>query len=110
VTEKIRKHCDDLENTKQIIPVFSDYIPPLASAVIRDNIPRDFEYMLITTYLLKGIRAIKLQLGLNLDLKINDFNLGDRKNYVMLTQHRYLTKTSGKNPKIVPQPWIKEIT
>ena len=27
----------------------------------------------------------------------------------MLAPHRYLTKTSGKNPKIVPQPWIKEI-
>jgi hypothetical protein len=27
----------------------------------------------------------------------------------MLAPHRYLTKTTGKKPKIVPQPWIKEI-
>jgi hypothetical protein len=43
-------------------------------------------------------------------LKINDFNLGDRKNYAMLASHRYLMKTTGKKPKIVPQPWIKELT
>ena len=42
-------------------------------------------------------------------LKINDFNLGDRNNYVMLAPHRYLMKTIGKKPKIVPQLWIKEI-
>jgi hypothetical protein len=50
-----------------------------------------------------------LQLGLIPDLKINDFNLGDIKNYAMLTPHRYLTKTMGKKSKIVPHPWIKEI-
>jgi hypothetical protein len=27
----------------------------------------------------------------------------------MLTPHRYLTKMTGKKPKIVPQLWIKEI-
>jgi hypothetical protein len=27
----------------------------------------------------------------------------------MLAPHRYLTKRTGKNPKIVPQPWIKDI-
>jgi hypothetical protein len=27
----------------------------------------------------------------------------------MLAPHRYLMKMTGKKPKIVPQPWIKEI-
>jgi hypothetical protein len=37
------------------------------------------------------------------------FNLDDIKNYAMLAPHRYLMKMTGKKPKIVPQPWIKEI-
>jgi hypothetical protein len=109
VTEKRSKHCDDLANTKLIPLVLPNYIPPLVGAVSRDSIPRDFEYTLITAYLLKGIRAVGPQLGLILDLKISDFNLGDRKNYAMLAPHRYLTKKNGRKPNIVPQPWIKEI-
>jgi hypothetical protein len=27
----------------------------------------------------------------------------------MLTPNKYLTKMTGKNPNIVPQPWMKEI-
>jgi hypothetical protein len=65
--------------------------------------------MLITAYLLKGIHTVGLQLGLIPTLKISDFNLGDRKNYAMLTPHWYLTKMTWKKPKIVPQQWIKEI-
>jgi hypothetical protein len=72
--------------------------------------PRYFEYTLITAYLPKGIHAVGPQLGLIPDLKINDFNLGDRKNYALLAPHKYLTKTMGKKLKIVPQPWTKEIT
>jgi hypothetical protein len=87
-----------------------DYIPPLAGAVSHENVLRDFEYTIITAYLLKGIHTVGPKLELIHDLKINDFNLGDRKNYVLLALHRYLTKMIGKNPKIVPQPWIKEIT
>jgi hypothetical protein len=86
-----------------------DYIPPLAGVVSCDSIPCDFEYTLITAYLLNGIRAVGLQLGLIPTLKINDFNLGDRKNYALLAPHRYLTKMTGKKPNIVPQLWIKEI-
>jgi hypothetical protein len=82
-----------------------NYIPPLAGAVSRDSVPRDFEYTLITAYLPKGIRAV----GLIPALKINDFNLGDKKNYVMLAPHRYLAKTTRKKPKIVLLSWIKEI-
>jgi hypothetical protein len=98
-----------MANAKQIPSVLPDYIPPLAGAVSHDSVPRDFEYTLITAYLPKGICAVRLQLGLIPTLKISDFNLGDRKNYEMLAPHRYLTKTTRKKPKIVPQPWIKEI-
>jgi hypothetical protein len=49
-------------------------------------------------------------LGLIPALKINDFNLGDQKNYVMLALHRYLMNMTRKNPNIVPHPWIKDIT
>jgi len=82
-----------------------NYIPPLVGMVSRDSVPRDFDYTLITTYLPKGIHV----LGLIPALKISDFNLKYRKNYAMLAQHHYLTKMIGKNPKIVPQPWFKEI-
>jgi hypothetical protein len=108
-TEKIRKHRDDLADVKQILLVFPDYVPPLAGVVSCDSVPHDFECTLITTYLPKGIRAVRQQLGLIPMLNINDFNLGDQKNYAMLAPHRYLTKMTGKKPKIVPQSWIKEI-
>jgi hypothetical protein len=58
VTEKRRKHCDDLENAKQIPSVFPNYIPPLDGAVSCDSVPQDFEYTLITAYLPKGIHAV----------------------------------------------------
>jgi hypothetical protein len=90
-------------NAKLIPPILSDYILSLAVIVSHDSVPRYFEYTLITAYLLKGIRVVGPQLGLIPDLKINDFNLGDRKNYVLLASHKYLTKTMGKNSKRVPQ-------
>jgi hypothetical protein len=43
VTEKRRKHQDDLANAKQIPSVLPDYILPLAGPVSHDNVPRDFE-------------------------------------------------------------------
>jgi hypothetical protein len=108
-TEKRSKHHDDLANAKLIPSVLPDYIPPLAGTVSRDSIPRDFDYTLITAYLPKGIHTVGPQLGQILMLKISDFNLGDRKNYGMLAPHKYLTKTMGKKPKIVPQPWTMDI-
>jgi hypothetical protein len=87
---------------KQMPSVFPDYISPLTGVVNRDSVPSDFEYTLIIAYLPKGICVVGPQLGLILALKINDFNLGDRKNYEILTPHRYLMKTTGKKPKIVP--------
>jgi len=56
--EKRSKHHDDLVNTKQILSILPDYIPPLAGVVSHDNVPHDFEYTLIMTYLPKGIHAV----------------------------------------------------
>jgi hypothetical protein len=109
MTEQRSKHHGDMVNVKQILSILPDYILPLAGMVNRDNIPWDFEYTLITAYILKGIRIVGSQLGQIPLLKNNDFNLGDRKNYASLAPHRYLTKTTGKKPHLVSQPWIKEL-
>jgi hypothetical protein len=74
-TEKRSKHRDDLANAKQIPSILPDYIPPLAGAVNHDNIPWDFEYTLITAYILKGIRVVGTQLGQIPALKNNDLTL-----------------------------------
>jgi hypothetical protein len=42
-------------------------------------------------------------------LKISDFILGHHHNHEILALHRYLMKMNGKKPKIVSQPWIKEL-
>jgi hypothetical protein len=98
-----------LANTKLIPSILPDFILPLARAVSRDSVPRDFDYTLITVYLLKGIHAFGLQLGHIMTLKISDFNLGDRNNYGMLAPHKYLTKKMRKKSKIIPQPWTMDI-
>ena len=109
MTEKRTKHRDDLVNAKLIPTILLDYIPPLAGVVSRDSVLRDFDYMLITVYLPKGICTVKPQLERILTLNINDYNMGDRKNYGMITPHKYLTKTKGKMSKIIPQPWTMNI-
>jgi hypothetical protein len=109
MTEKRSKHRDDLENVKLIPLVLPNYILPLASVVSRDSVPRDLNYTLITAYLLKGIRIVGLQLGKIMTLKSNDFNSGDKKNHGILAPHKYLTKTTRKKLKIIPQPWIMDI-
>jgi hypothetical protein len=108
-TEKRSKHHDDLENAKLIPSILPNYILPLASMVSRDSVLHEFKYTLITVYLPKGIRVVGPQLGLIPTLKISNFNLGDRKTYVILAPHHYLMKMTGKKLNIVPQPWIKEI-
>jgi hypothetical protein len=107
--EKRTKHRDDLANVKLIPTILPDYIPPLADAVSRDSVPRDFEYSMVTAYLPKGIRAVRAQQDKITALKFSDFNLGDRKNYSMLTPYKYLTKMKGKNSKIIPQPWTMNL-
>jgi hypothetical protein len=42
-------------------------------------------------------------------LKFNDFNLGDRKNYNMLSPYKYLTRMKGKNSKIIPHRWTMNL-
>jgi hypothetical protein len=107
--EKRRKHRDDLVNAKLIPSILTDYILPLAGTVSHDSVPRDFDYTLITTYLPKGIRIVGSQLGQILTLNISDLNLWDRKNYRILSPHKYLTNTMGKNLKIVPHSWTMDI-
>jgi hypothetical protein len=107
--EKRTKHRDDLENVKLIPTILPDYIPPLAGAVSRDSVPRDFEYTMVTAYLPKGIRVVRAQQDKIAALKFNDFNLGDRKNHSMLTPYKYLTRMKGKNSKIIPQPWTMNL-
>jgi hypothetical protein len=84
------------------LTILPDYIPPLADTVSRDSVSRDFDYTMVTTYLLKGIRAVRIQQYKIVMLKFNDFNLGDRKNYNMISPYNYFTRTKGKNSKIIP--------
>jgi hypothetical protein len=107
--EKRTKHRDDLENAKLISSLLPDYIPPLAGTVNHDNVLRDFNYTVITVYLLKGICARIPQLERLPTLNISDYNLGDRKTYDMLLPHKYLNKMKGKRSKIIPQPWTMNI-
>jgi hypothetical protein len=72
-------------------------------------VPRDFEYELVTTYLLKGIRAVHTDQDRIAALKFSDFNLGDRKVCNILAPHKYLTRTKGKKSKIIPQSWTHNL-
>ena len=65
---------------------------------------------MVTVSLLKGICAVRTQQDKITMLKFNDFNLGDQKNYNMLSPYKYLTRTKGKNSKIIPQPWTINLT
>jgi hypothetical protein len=109
ITEKRTKHRDDLANAKLIPTILPDYISPLDDAVSRDSVPRDFDYTMVTAYLPKGIHTIRAQQDKITTLKLNDFNLGDRKNHSMLTLYKYLTKMKGKNSKIIPQLWMMNL-
>jgi hypothetical protein len=100
--EKRNKHRDDIANAKLIPHILPTYLPPLRGAINCDSVPRDFEYTLITAYLLKGVHAVRADQDKLTTLKFSDFNLGDRKVYNMLSLHKYLTRTKGKNSKIVP--------
>jgi hypothetical protein len=72
-------------------------------------VPRDFEYELVTAYLWKGIHAVHEDQDKITALKFRDINLGDRKVYNMLTPHKYLTRTKGKNSNITPQSWTQNL-
>jgi hypothetical protein len=66
--EKRTKHRDNLANVKLISSIFLDYILPLASAVSHDSVPRDFEYTMVTAYLLKRIHTVRAQQDKNIAL------------------------------------------
>jgi hypothetical protein len=109
ITKKRTKHIYDLENAKLIPTILPDYILPLAGVVSRDSVPRDFDYTMVTAYLPKGIRPVRVQQDKIATLKFNDFNLGDCKNHSILTPYKYLTRTKGKNSKIILQPWTMNL-
>jgi hypothetical protein len=109
LAKKRTKHRDDLENAKLISTILTNYIQPLAGAVSRDSVPRYFEYTMVTTYLPKGIRAVRVQQDKIVALKFNDFNLEDCKNYSMLAPYKYLTRMKGNNSKIIPQLWTMNL-
>ena len=96
-------------NSKLIPSILPDYIPPIVGVVSHENVSRDFEYIVITWYLSKGICIARLQLQRIPTLKIIDYNLGKRKNYGTLAPYKYLTKTKGNKLKIIPQPWTMDI-
>jgi hypothetical protein len=78
--EKRTKHRDDLANAKLIPTILLNYIPPLADAVSHDSVPRDFDYTLVTTYLPKGICAVRTQQDNIMTLKFSDFYPGKAAN------------------------------
>jgi hypothetical protein len=84
-TENITKHRDDLEKVKLILSILPDYISPLVDMMSRDSVTRYFEYSMITSYLPKGTHVVCTQQDKIVALKFIDLNLGDRKNYSMLT-------------------------
>jgi hypothetical protein len=93
-----------------ILSILPAYLPPLSGAINRDSVPKDFEYALVTVYLLKEVRAIRADQDKLVVLKFSNFNLDDRKVYNMLAPHKYLTRTKGKNSKITPQSWTQNLT
>jgi hypothetical protein len=107
--EKRTKYRDDISNAKLILSILPTYIPSLSRTVNRDSVPKDFEYTLVTAYLSKGIRVVRENQDNIAGLKVSDFNLRYHKLYNMLAPHKYLTKTKGKNSKIIHQSWTMNL-
>jgi hypothetical protein len=89
--------------------ILPTYIPPLSGDINRDSVPRDFEYILFTAYLPKGVRTYHADQDKVTALKFCNFNLGDCKAYNMLAPYKYLTRTKGKNSKQIPQQWMMNL-
>jgi hypothetical protein len=92
-----------------ILSILPAYLPPLSDAINWDSVPRDFEYTLVIVYLLKQVHTIRANHDKLVVLKFSNFNLDDRKVYNMLTPHKYLMRTKGKNSKITPQSWTQNL-
>jgi hypothetical protein len=109
LAEKRTKHKDNLTNEKQIPTIFPDYILPLVGMVNCDSVPCDFEYIIITAYLPKGICIVRTYQDKIATLKFSDFNLRYGKIYGMLAPYKYLTRTKGKNSNIISQSWTMNL-
>jgi hypothetical protein len=103
--ENRTKHRDDIMNAKMILSILPVYLPPLIGAINHDSVPHEFKYSLIIAYLLKEVCTVRVDQDKLTALKFKDFNFGDRKFYSMLTPHKYLTQTKGKNSNIIAQSW-----
>jgi hypothetical protein len=94
---------------KLVPSILPTYIPPLSGEINKESVPRDFEYTLVTAYLPKGVHTYCADQDKVTALKFCDFNLGDRKVYNMLAPYKYLTRTKGKNSKLIPQQWTMNL-
>jgi hypothetical protein len=72
-TERRTKHKDDIANGKLVPSILLAYIPPISDEINRDNVPRYFEYTLVTAYLLKGVRTYHANQDKVTALKFCDF-------------------------------------
>jgi hypothetical protein len=61
-------------------------------------------------YLLKGVCTVNADHDKIAMLNLSDFGLGDQKVYNTLAPYKYLTRTKGKNSKIIPQQWTMNLT
>jgi len=109
-TEMRMKHRDDLANVKSIPNILLTYIPPLSGAVNMDSVLRDFDYVLVTMYLSKGICIVRTYQDKIVALNFSDFNLEEGKSYSMLGPHKYLTKMKRKNSNIITHLWTHNLT
>jgi hypothetical protein len=108
-SERRSKIGNKFSTVKMIPSILPKYIPPVRGTVNRDTVPREFDYVVVTAYLPKGVRTVHADQEKLTTLKFSDFNLGYRKVYSILSPHKYLTITKGKNPKIVPQQWTHNL-
>jgi hypothetical protein len=107
--ESKTKHKDDMANARLVPSILHAYIPPLRGAINIDNVPRDIEYTLVTTCLLKGVPVVCVDQDKIATLKFSDFNLGDCKVYNTLSPYKYLSITKVKNSKIILQQWTMNL-
>jgi hypothetical protein len=89
--ERRTKNKDDIANGNLVPSILPAYIPPLSGEINRDNVPRYFEYTLVTAYLSKGVRTYCADQDKVTTLKFCDFNPRDHKFYSMLSLYNYLT-------------------
>jgi hypothetical protein len=100
--EKRTKNKDDLENAKLVPSIFPDYILPLAGAVNRDSVTRDFEYTMVTMYLPKGIRAVRIEQDKITHVEVQRLQPQRSKNIWYARPIKVPKKNKGKHSNIIP--------